>query len=245
MSEAAQTTATSEATGLAPTPPDPSKAVIEAPKPYEIPKPEQVNREVPYQNGTIPKGHGTFDKDEEEAPAVKEEEKVTKEDSPEKKAEEASKDSKPKTLDLKLPEGALMTEKQLADLKAYAESKGFNQEQAEALVERENSFLRGQQEQVELEKAGWAKMVVSDPEIGGDRYKDTLMDCKVVMDRFADAEFKEVLNKTGLGDFPGFVKMVARIGRAMRDDSLVKASKEVKPVKSLADIMYPDEEPKQ
>lgn len=242
MSEAVQATP-SEGTGLAPTPPDPSKAVLEAPKPYEIPKPEQVNKEVPYQNGTIPKGHGTFDKDEPEAPVK--EEQVTKEDQPEKKAEEANKDSKPTTLDLKLPEGALMTEKQLADLKAYAESKGLDQVAAEALVERENSFLKGQQEQVELEKAGWAKMVLNDPEIGGDRYKDTLMDCKVVMDRFADAEFKEVLNKTGLGDFPGFVKMVARIGRSMRDDTLVKASKEVKPVKSLADIMYPDEEPKQ
>jgi hypothetical protein len=60
-----------------------------------------------------------------------------------------------------------------------------------------------------------------------------------VIDRFGTEELKQEINQSGYGDNPEIIRIMARIGRAMREDNLVQASGAPRDSKRIADLMYP------
>lgn len=141
---------------------------------------------------------------------------------------QASQKVVPEKYDLKLPENSLLTPEAVEKISLYAKEKGLSQEEAQALVERENSavssYAERQKQEYAEHAATWVETIKADKEIGGEQFNKSIEMAKRVVDKYADPEFKRVLNETGLGNHPELVRTFARIGRQMSEASFVKSS---------------------
>lgn len=70
-------------------------------------------------------------------------------------------------------------------------------------------------------KTQWAEEVKADPEIGGANYDRTVALSAKVLDRFFDAETREFLTASGLGNNPALVRGFAKMGAAISDDDII------------------------
>jgi hypothetical protein len=124
---------------------------------------------------------------------------------------------------LKLPEGSLLNEADLDDIKAYAKEKGLTPEQTQELVERESLAVGSYKESLELlhkEKSeGWEKECREDKEFGGQKYPESSEAAlRAVKTFFPD--LAEELNQTRYGSYPKLWKGLVKIGLGMKDDSV-------------------------
>lgn len=129
---------------------------------------------------------------------------------------------------LKIPDGSLLSQEELAAVKKEAKDKGLTLDQAQgvlgmkndatkALVARQNAaFVKARED--------WRTSWKNDPEYGGDKLQESTEIAKRAWDRFADSELKTLADQTGFGDHPAVLKMMARIGRMFSEDTLVRGS---------------------
>lgn len=148
----------------------------------------------------------------------------------------------PEKYELKLSEKSPLDATSLARIEALAKEKGMSQEQAQLLVQAEESsivnFQTKQNESFAATKAQWAEAVQKDKEIGGENFKQSVALSSRVVDRFATEEFKKTLDLTGLGQHPEVVRVFARIGKAMSNDQLVLPGAQGAGKKEMKDILY-------
>lgn len=155
---------------------------------------------------------------------------------------EKTSESAPEKYELKLPENSKLDPKVVEDIAAYARENGLTQKQAEGLLNRENaaveSFATRQAEAVKAQVDNWINEVHADKEMGGDNLKEYAENARRVLDRFdPEGKLKAKFEETGLGNYPEFVRIFGRIGKAMREDKLVTASQSTGQL-SLADRVY-------
>lgn len=149
----------------------------------------------------------------------------------------------PEKYDLKLPEGSLLDPATVEKISSFAKERGLSNEQAQAILERESAsvseYVKGQEEGLKAEAQKWVETIRSDKEIGGDAFNKSVEHAKRLVDRYATADFKKVLDDTGLGNHPELVRMLARIGKAMADDTAVlPGTSSSTGQRSAAEIMY-------
>lgn len=150
----------------------------------------------------------------------------------------------PEKYELKLAAGALLDQTRVDDIAAYAKQNGLSQEQAQGLLDREQSavasFAQNQQTQIKQTTDAWLESVKSDKEIGGDKFNENVEMAKRVITKFGTDDFKQQLDKTGLGNHPELIRVFSRVGKAMSEDQLVLPGAKTKaPAKDLADRIYP------
>jgi len=155
-------------------------------------------------------------------------------------------DGKPKapdSYDLKLPEGTNLDDAALEQITERARKLGLTQEQAEKLLEQENTnaakAAEQQQETWKSQVEEWGKAVKSDKEIGGDKYDATVKASRQAVERFASPELKKALNETGFGNHPELVRCFAKIGKAMGEEQPASGSPGGGAAKDTASILYP------
>jgi hypothetical protein len=124
---------------------------------------------------------------------------------------------------LKLPEGSLLNEADLEDIKAYAKEKGLTPEQTQQLVERESLAVGSYKESLELahkeRSEGWEKECREDKEFGGQKYPESSEAAlRAVKTFFPD--LADELNQTRYGSYPKLWKGLVKIGLGMKDDSV-------------------------
>jgi hypothetical protein len=66
----------------------------------------------------------------------------------------------------------------------------------------------------------WRESVVNDKELGGAALAENLSYAAKVLDTFAP-DLRAVLDETGLGNHPAFVRAFVKIGKAISEDRLV------------------------
>jgi hypothetical protein len=133
-------------------------------------------------------------------------------------------DAAPAPLKLKLPEGMKADDALIKGFEPIARELKLDDAGAQKLVD----LYAGRQQQLAKEAAeahakqvdGWANEVKADKELGGDKFPETQQLVANVMTRFNDPGLVEVLNTSGLGNHPALVRFVARIGKAIADDSI-------------------------
>ena len=174
---------------------------------------------------------------------------------PEEKPKEEPKptsDSKPSTADnkspidyesLKLPEGSLLSNDELAFIKKEAKEQGLSLEEVQGVLEVKNdavkAFLARQNQSVQAAQKEWKEAWLKDPEYGGDKLKESTELAKRAWDRFADSELKKLADQTGFGNHPSVLRMMARIGKLMSEDRLVRGQVGGAPEKkSPEEILY-------
>lgn len=148
--------------------------------------------------------------------------------------------------ELILPEKSLMTDEHYDSFIEFAEENDFTQEQAQKLLERENSAIDSYVAEVEVKKdniiEGWIQESKKDSEIGGEKLAKSAEYSRRVIETFGREEAKDIkdaLIKTGWGNNPIVLKLFSRIGEAMGDDSLIEGGKDLGgKERTTAEIFY-------
>jgi hypothetical protein len=150
----------------------------------------------------------------------------------------------PDKYDLKPPENSPLPPKAVESLMSYAKEKGMTNDEAQALLERESgavaTYVDEQKATLDKLSEEWVSEIKKDPELGGNNFSKTLELSRRALEKFGTPELKEELEKTSLGNYPAFVKFAVAIGRAMDNDSFVKAGNEPPKLKSNAEVFYPE-----
>lgn len=148
----------------------------------------------------------------------------------------------PEKYELKLAEDSLLPKARVEQIEAYAKANGMTNEQAQALVDRESQavdeFHTQQQEVLKAKAVEWVSDVKADKELGGEAFNQNVEAAKRALHRFGNDQLKSMLDQSGLGNHPEFVRVFARIGKAMADDSFVKPGAQAGKQVRAADVLF-------
>lgn len=143
---------------------------------------------------------------------------------------EAKTDDHAVEITLKLPDGSLLTPEDIERLTTYAKEKGLSQEAAQELLDRDHntvkSFHEVQKKQLDDMKKIWVKEIQDDPVYGGKDAKKNQEIAKRGMKYIGKQigksnELEQILNLTGLGENPVFIRMFHHIGKVIANDTFV------------------------
>ena len=92
----------------------------------------------------------------------------------------------------------------------------------------------------QVRRVDWVQQTQNDPEIGGAKFLATTQAAARARQEFFSPEFNTMLDQTGLGNHPEFVRAWAKVGHRMADGKLVSApsSEHAPNRKSTAEVMY-------
>lgn len=159
----------------------------------------------------------------------------------------------PDTYDLKFADGSPLDPKVDAEkIVAHLKAQGFSTEQAQAhlkhldevaseLVTRQRNSMQTQLVEAVTQ---WKAETEGDKELGGAKLPATLANVKRAMDRFAPegSSFRKLVDETGYGNHPEFVRFVNAIGKAMAEDTTIlgkpSGGGSSGPKKSNAEVFY-------
>lgn len=164
-------------------------------------------------------------------------------------SEDARKKSIPSDYEVKFADGTPLDPKvDGAKIVAHLKAQGFTTEQAKAHLEHLQEISKGlvdrQQQFLADTVKKWGDDVKADKELGGDKLPVTQANIKRAMDRFAPegSVFRTLVNDSGYGNHPEFVRVFNAIGRAMAEDKTLLGGNATgggeKGKKSDADVIY-------
>lgn len=173
------------------------------------------------------------------------EEEVKEDDSVENKSDtEDNTESKEISYDeLVLSEDSKLSEDILESIKEFAKEANLSSDQAKKILDNQDLLLKEYEADLkdshDKQISDWEMQVRNDPELGRDKFEETLKLTDMVMKKFGDEQLLKDLTATGYGNHPGLVRFVTRVGRAMSDDSIKLAGDYTpKREKTIEDIFY-------
>lgn len=155
------------------------------------------------------------------------------------------------TYDLKAADGTPLDAARAEKFVAYAKEHKLSNEQAQAVLNRENDAVSSYQaavnEQFKQRATAWVEEVKSDKEFGGENFAKNAELVKRVVERFGNENLKKTLNETGLGNYPELFSFVTRIGKAFSEDQLVMPGSQPagNSIDDVALRLYPSSKPKE
>jgi hypothetical protein len=140
------------------------------------------------------------------------------------KTEEAKPQGAPEAYEFTMPEGFELNKEVSTEFEAYARELNLPQDKAQAVVDMGVKLMQSaaakQAEAFAQTQKEWRDAVVNDKELGGAALAENLSYAAKVLDTFAP-DLRAVLDQTGLGNHPAFVKAFVKIGKAISEDRLV------------------------
>ncbi|MCY1370270.1 hypothetical protein D9M69_573560 [compost metagenome] len=139
----------------------------------------------------------------------------------------------------------------LGDYHAIAKELGLPQDKAQDLLGKliamqekqlgtpEQQMQRAEQQIVEL-NTRLAEECRNLPEIGGQKFAESLATASRVMQQFGTPELRSVIALTGVGSHPEFFKMMVAIGSKMAPDTFEHGGEEAHGEKTAAQILFGD-----
>lgn len=110
----------------------------------------------------------------------------------------------------KLPEGFKLDESLGKDLKAFVKAEGLNAKQAQAAVDLHIKARQAADKALETGKAemiaDWKKAAAADKEYGGAKFQENLKGINEAYQKFAPADFKELMKAAGLASHPAVLR---------------------------------------
>jgi hypothetical protein len=146
---------------------------------------------------------------------------------------------------LKLDEESLLDVSLVEDVKAFAKENKLSNKQAQGVLKGQEKavtdFWDRQLDIVEKSKEEWRESVINDPQMGGENLKQTAEHARKVVAKFGSEEFVTLLQETGYGDHPEFVRFTSRLGKLMDNDTLIMPGASGKEARTAEDIFYPNQ----
>ena len=174
-------------------------------------------------------------KSEDEIAAEKEaaEKEAAEKEAAEKAAadKKAAEDQVPDKYELNLGEDSLLSPDRLDEIALTAKEQGLSNKAAQERVTMEEeaveSHVSRMEDEAEETYKAWAKEIEEDKVLGGEHLTETKELVTRAMEHFSNEGLNEMLEATNMKENPGFIRFVAKIGKAMGDDKFfpTKASK--------------------
>lgn len=146
---------------------------------------------------------------------------------------------------LKAPEG--FEEVDSAALEAFvplANEMKLSAEQAQKFVDLYGDKVKSLQESQEATWKstldGWKDEAMKDTDIGGVKLTDSITAAKTTINTFGNQKVMDILNQSGLGNNVEVIRMLAKIGKAIREDKFVANKASDSQPKTHAQIMFPN-----
>lgn len=141
------------------------------------------------------------------------------------------------------PESAQVNKEEAGAFIALANTLGMKKEQVQAIVDYQVSVIdKKSKEYVEQSNKAFEEQAIAwqneSKEKFGNDFDNNLKLAKTAYDKYATPEFKELMEKTKLGNHPAIIETFKNAGIAIGNDTLVKPSIDPtmpKPEKSLVD----------
>lgn len=150
----------------------------------------------------------------------------------------------PEKYDLKLPEGSKLDPKHTEAIAAFAKERGLSQEDAQALLERDNNISKAQQQKdladFKTHVDAFVPLAQADKEIGGEKFKENVEIASQAVKFFGNDALKKLFDDTGYGNHPEVLRVFYKVGKAMQNDKSVVITTPPAPVKSTAEKWYPN-----
>lgn len=127
--------------------------------------------------------------------------------------------------DFKIPEGVTVDPKDVTAFEGLAKDMGLSQDNAQKLLTFEAERIRqindDMSEQHYQTVQEWAEKAQADKEFGGEAFQENITLAAKAVDAFGSPEVVEMLNHTGLGSHPEFIRMFVNIGKAVSSDGVI------------------------
>lgn len=157
-------------------------------------------------------------------------------------APEGQEPQAPETYTLTLPDKSLLLDDDLGRVKEEAKALGLTNAQAQKYLEHRSQLVADAAARADREEAD----LRADPVLGGPQFDATVKSVTTAMEwLFADANdlkaVRGVFDAFGLGNNKTLVKGLARLGKALAEDSAVRLGGPPRPErKDTKDVMYAD-----
>jgi hypothetical protein len=140
---------------------------------------------------------------------------------------EAPKAEVPAVIDystLKAPEKSALTADDVKAVAEFAKAKNLPLEAAQALVEHQDKVLAKQKSEYIASYDKFEGELKADKEFGGEKYSKTIDYAKRAAKKFLTVEERAQVESTPLGSHPILVKLLARMGAGLAEDSAAGTS---------------------
>ena len=145
----------------------------------------------------------------------------------------------PASYTLTVPTGGPLDQADVEAIRAMATAKQWTNEEAQAALTEMSDELTAQ-------STRFRTQLDADPEIGGTQLEQAQVHATRALDRFLPstteegAAFRMAMAKSGYGNYAPFVKLLARIGKAMSEDAPVIGGPPGGARRSAADVLFGD-----
>jgi hypothetical protein len=179
--------------------------------------------------------------DEAEATKIAKAKEAKPADKPaEKKPEEKPGEVDPKSYKLDPPEGFQLDPEVEGEFRGVAAELKLDQAGVDKLKGIQLKLYEKQTKQHTDLVASWAEAAVKDKEIGGPDHDAKMATAGAVMHEFFEDEALEMLNNTGLGNHPAFLRGFFRMGLAFGEQITPRGGKGGKGSPTIVDALYGD-----
>lgn len=157
--------------------------------------------------------------EEERRAALTDEERAAEDEA---KAAEAKKGEVPEEYgEFLLGENFQADKELLAEAIPLFKELGLTQEQAQKVVDLEARIYAKRMESWDNTVTGWSNAAKADTEYGGDKFSENVAVAQRALNSFGTPELRAVLDQYGVGNHPEMIRLMYRIGKSMREDSVV------------------------
>ena len=159
-------------------------------------------------------------------------------------AEQQPKAGAPEVYEFKAAEGQTFDPEFVKSYSEVARELNLTQEAAQTMIDKVGPVLAQQQAaQIAQVRNDWAEASKVDAEFGGTKFNENLAIAKQSIDKFATPEFKQMLDDTGLGNHPEWIRYCYRVSKAFSPDNFEGGHKEggaaPNDFNSMASRLYP------
>lgn len=166
-------------------------------------------------------------------------------DPAEKPAGEAAKPERaaPEKYEIALPEGSAIDPEILGAFEGVARELQMPQAEAQKVVETLAPVIAARVQQQQRDAIArvsdeWSTATKADPEIGGEKLAANLTVAKKALVAFGSPALSNLLNESRLGNHPEVIRLLAKAGAAISEDSVV-IGRNAEPSRTVAQRLYP------
>jgi hypothetical protein len=146
--------------------------------------------------------------------------------------------------DFEFPEGYSPNPEAVSKATDLFKELNLNQAQAQKLVSLNIEHQKSEQDRSTKAwtdtMAEWKSSASNDKEFGGANLTASLGTAKTAVDSFGSAEFKEMLELTGVGNHPEMVRFLVKVGKVVQDDKILQGSGTTGSPPDPAKRLFPD-----
>lgn len=148
-----------------------------------------------------------------------------------------------------LPEGVEIADEVMPDVHELFKDLNLPQDQAQQVFEKllaiqdkiigtpEQQVQRAEQQIIAL-NTSLAEQCKQLPDIGGEKFAESLATASRVMQQFGDKDLRSLIALTGVGSHPAFFKMMVKIGTMMSPDTFEQGGETPQTDRRPADVMF-------